>query len=332
MFSLTKNDLIFCQKKLKRQLSFLKNNYFISYDGNAKSFFDVSMSANISDKYYAEVSNRVNTITTLSRDNELIPVFLTITLNGCFRDSLKANFKRFNYQDIKSLPVELIYKLNNNVPFTIRDLVSVLNYNFHKFAMRLKRNCLTKNFCYIRTFEPHRDGVPHVHSLIFIPKNSLKYVLRIYKELFYAKQNLSVDKLDFNQIKNGEINGFQWTLTNACGYVMKYITKTFINFNENDELDFLHCWYIKYKVRRFLTSRTKIPLWVFRKINTIKSMRDFTNINILKSFENSFCEWDFEKKYIYLKFEYTNEVLIYDDGNLSYYLNSKLLKHYEKLE
>lgn len=51
----------------------------------------------------------------------------------------------------------------------------------------------------------------------------------------------------------------------AVGYIMNYITKT---FKDEANLKTQHAvyWYIKYKVRRFLSSRTLAPLSIYRKI------------------------------------------------------------------
>ena len=151
-----------------------------------------------------------------------------------------------------------------------------------------------------------------------------------YKDIFYAPQNLRNDRLTFEQRKNGEINGFQTSLQNATGYVMKYITKTFINYNETDEINEIQAWFIKHKIRRFLTSRTSIPLWVYRQINFIKGLRDFANLNILKDFDDTLIEWDYKSKFIFLSIPYTSEELIFENGHLLYYVCGRLKHEYKK--
>lgn len=330
-YGLSEFDLDFVRAKIKKQRDFLENAKFINSFGEEKTLLSVSKSANFSGSYYAEIANRTNTIHSLTVKNALVPVFLTITLNGCFRKALVGNFSTFTTKDIKSLPIEQKAKLNANECFNIRDLVNVLNYNFDKFNKRFRKIYPNEKMQYIRTFEPHKkDGVPHIHALIYVPKHTIPYLLQAYKDIFYASQNLRNDRLSNEQRKNGEINGFQITLKNATGYVMKYITKTFINYNETDEINEVQAWFIKHKIRRFLSSRTPIPLWVYRKINFIKGLQDFANLNILNDIDDTLIEWDYSDKSIFISIPYTSEELIYENGHLLYYVCGRLKHEYKK--
>ncbi|MBQ9876748.1 MAG: replication endonuclease [Campylobacter sp.] len=330
-YGLSEFDLDFVRAKIKKQRDFLENAKFINSFGEEKTLLSVSKSANFSGSYYAEIANRTNTIHSLTVKNALVPVFLTITLNGCFRKALVGNFSTFTTKDIRSLPIEQKAKLNANECFNIRDLVNVLNYNFDKFNKRFRKIYPNEKMQYIRTFEPHKkDGVPHIHALIYVPKHTIPYLLQAYKDIFYASQNLRNDRLSNEQRKNGEINGFQITLKNATGYVMKYITKTFINYNETDEINEVQAWFIKHKIRRFLSSRTPIPLWVYRKINFIKGLQDFANLNILNDIDDTLIEWDYGDKSIFISIPYTSEELIYENGHLLYYVCGRLKHEYKK--
>ena len=331
MFGLDEADFSIVKQKIDKQRKFLQDYKFVNSFGEERSLLSVSKSANFSSTYYAEVANRTNTIHMLSIKHELVPVFLTITLNGCFRKALVGNFATFTTKDIRSLPIEQKQKLNEGIPFSIRDLVNVLNHNFHKFTMRFRNAYKGDVFQYIRTFEPHKkDGVPHIHALIYAPRHTIPYLLKIYKDVFYAPQNLRNERLTAAQIANGEINGFQTSINNATGYVMKYITKTFINFNETDDINEVQAWFIKHKIRRFLSSQNPIPLWVYRKINFIKGLRDLGNLNILKDFNDTLIEWDYKNQSIFMSIPYTSEELIYEDGHLLYYVCGRLKHEYVK--
>ncbi|MCZ6157811.1 replication endonuclease [Campylobacter ureolyticus] len=331
LYGISKIDILYAQNKLEKQKEFLKSNSFLSSSGEFRTLLDISMSANLSKNYYSEVTNRVNTISNISRDNGYIPIFLTVTLNGCFRDALKGDFSRFKSKDLRYIPY--YYKENNtiNKPFlTIKDLVHILNYQFNLFNSRFSSKFKCVDRYYIRVFEPHKkDGVPHIHCLFYAPKHTIDYLFQIYKDIFNAPQNLKQNSLTSEQIKNGEINGFQWSLHNPTGYVMKYITKTFLNLEKDEELDYLSSWYLKYKVRRILTSRTPIPLWVYRKINFIRGLRDFSTLSYLKlDEEDCVIEWSFEKDYIFISIPQTFEELIYEKGHLLYYKFGKLKAEY----
>jgi hypothetical protein len=48
----------------------------------------------------------------------------------------------------------------------------------------------------------------------------------------------------------------------AVDYIMKYILKTFKDYN-NDNIQLVTYWYVKYRIIRFLTSRCLTPLFVY---------------------------------------------------------------------
>lgn len=314
---------------MQTQRDYLARSFYHSnFSGEIKSFLDLSMSANFSKKYYAELVNRSNLLNSYAFDYDLIPIFLTITLNGCFRKALNGDFASFKTTDKKFFDYTLKYKFSHNQAFNIRDLINLLNRQWNLFVMRIHRKYKNLTKFYIRCFEPHKkDGVPHIHALLYIPKYAFDYVFKIYKELFNAPQNLKQgNKLSKEQVKNGEINGFQWSLNNPTGYLMKYIYKTFINFNERQDLDYLSAWYVKYKVRRFLTSKTSVPLWIYRKINFFK--KDFYHLCNLVNNSDFLCEWSFDKKYFC--FVSDKESIEYNNGILIYKFMDRVLYRYEK--
>lgn len=232
-YGLSEYDLKICNEKLESQRAYLSQFFYKSnFTGEFRSFLDLSTSANFSKKYYAEVLNRCNLLNSYVFDYDLIPVFLTITLNGCFRKALNGDFGSFKTADKKFFDYALKYKFEHNQAFNIRDLINLLNRQWNLFVMRLHRKYENLTKFYIRCFEPHKkDGVPHIHALLYIPKYAFDYVFKTYKDLFNAPQNLKqVNKLSKEQIDNGEINGFQWSLNNPTGYLMKYIYKIFSSF------------------------------------------------------------------------------------------------------
>ncbi|MBN2965176.1 hypothetical protein JWV37_10320 [Sulfurospirillum sp. T05] len=328
-YGISKEDILIALEKIQNQRSYLENNVVLTGTGQFRSFADFSMSANLSKRYYAEVTNRSNTIHSLAMDCKHKPIFLTITLNGCWRDALRGDFGRFTAKDMQNIPTEVKYKINNQISLNIRDLVGVLNKLWDIFSNRAPFQGLRKRgekINYIRAFEPHKkDGVPHIHALLYIPSASIFQALESFKNVFHAPQNLKNNQLSIEQKFNGEINGFQFTLTNPTGYVMKYIQKTFVNVAEGQDMDELTAWYIKHKVRRFLTSRSTIPLWVYRKIFFME--KDLFTLSQLRKEEESVCEWDIETGYIRLSFPQIEKEIIYHKGSYTYTVAGRILAH-----
>lgn len=328
-FGISKNDLEYCNFKINRQRDWLSSQVFVGELGEIKSLLDCSHSANISPRYYAELNNRVNTIQDFCFNENLKSSFLTITLNGCFRDALQGDFTRFKLQDKAHLSFELKEKMSNNKPFTIKDLINHLNKLWHAFIKRIHTKYKNLKKYYIRAFEPHKkDGVPHIHALISYPDFAHDYILKTFKDIFNAPQNLKTNYLTKEQRAQGELNGFQWTLNNPTGYILKYINKSFINFDKTDELDSNAAWYVKHKVRRFISSRHQIPLRIYRKINFF--FKDFYNLCTLKNNDDWHCEWDLQEQYFRLENIKTSELIHYESGILTHSLKGVNLHNYTK--
>lgn len=333
LYGVSPFDVELCQEKLDSQMEYMRSFSFVNSLGQVRNLLDISMSANFSPKYYAEVSNRVNVFSSFAIDNFQVPVFLTITLNGCFRGALNGNYSKFKAIDYKYLPDEVKYKAKNLVPLSISDLIAVLNHQWRLFCRRFKDKFKKSDISYIRCFEPHKkDGVPHIHALFYVPSHTIDFMKRIYKDIFYAPQNLKTNAITSEQEKNGELNGFQTSINNPSGYVMKYIQKTFINLKETQDFDELSAWYVKHKVRRFISSRTKVPLWVYRKINFISTMQDFYHLNDLTNDHRAILEWNKKDDYIYINLPFNKEEIIYLNGRLEHYISGRLMNFYDRLK
>ena len=98
MYGLKEKDLKVIQKKHEVQRDYLDNNTFTTSTGQIKSLLDVSFHANHSKRYYSEIINKINTINDIisMEEIEYQSIFITVTLDGYFRDFLKGNFSRYN--------------------------------------------------------------------------------------------------------------------------------------------------------------------------------------------------------------------------------------------
>ena len=138
LYGVSPFDVELCQEKLDSQREYMRSFSFVNSLGQVKNLLDISMSANFSPKYYAEVSNRVNVFNSFAIDYFQVPVFLTITLNGCFRGALNGDYSKFKSIDYKYLPDEIKYKAKNLALLSISDLIAVLNHQWRLFCRRFK--------------------------------------------------------------------------------------------------------------------------------------------------------------------------------------------------
>ena len=336
LYGLTADDLQQMQDKIDKQRNYLENNHFHTATGQVKSLLDVSFSANMSERYYAQLSNKINTIADLAFNEHLKPVFLTITLDGFFRGFLKSDYRKWNKQT-DSVREEYLRHIPNNETygflhqtikegkkFTVKDLYNVLNHQWLNFAKSYSFKYLKKNdktFHYLKASEPHKDGTPHFHILLWIPEDFFIIFKKDFERCFPAPQN-HVKSTDADSNPD-DTKGFQTAIYNPVGYIMKYATKSFMDIKNNDELDYLQAWYIKHKIRRITTSHSTIPQWVYQKVFSIE--KSWLHITALKRAEPLLCEWNKEDDH-FMFIEQSGRCLQYDNGVLTLsYINSNII-------
>jgi hypothetical protein len=342
-YGLTLDDLKYCRKKIDGQKSYLSNNFFHTSTGQVKTLLDVSFSANISERYYSQLSNKINTMSDLAKSQFLKPVFLTITLDGFFRGFLTANYSKWDrlsvtQQDkyLRHIPNNEVYgflheKIYKRLSFTIKDCYNVLAFQWMNYAKSYSFKNLKKSgkqFIYLKAAEPHKDGVPHFHVLLWIPENYIEHFKKDFVRYFPAPRNKKLmtenDKeffirhkrypkigLDFN---DGDMYGFITLLHNPVGYIMKYATKSFMDLRTGEDLNYLQSWYIKHKIRRITTSHSTIPQWVYQKVFAIE--KDWYHLTDLNIREPMLCEWNKEDDHFTL-IEDNGRSLEYDRGVLT---------------
>lgn len=324
-YGLSSHDLKYCRDKIDGQKSYLSNNHFHTSTGQVKSLLDVSFSANISERYYSQLSNKINTMSDLAKSQNLKPVFLTITLDGFFRGLLTANYSKWDrlseiekFEYLRHIPNNEVHgflrdKIKERIKFTIKDCYNVLAFQWYRYSSgyafkKIKKD--GKQFIYLKAAEPHKDGVPHFHVLLWIPETFFESFKKDFKRYFPAPQN-------HKPIENGnegDSKGFQTAIHNPVGYIMKYATKSFMDLRTGEDLNYLQSWYIKHKIRRITTSHSTIPQWVYQKVFAIE--KDWYHLTDLNIREPMLCEWNKEDDHFTL-IEDNGRVLQYDRGVLT---------------
>jgi hypothetical protein len=251
-YGLYKHDLESVREKLRRQNNFLEYSY-ISNDQTGQTFClkDCIVSSNHNpQRYYGEIQNRINTLEREATNANLTPVFLTMTLPSEFHE-----MKTFNGK-LVSNP-----KYNGTAP---KEAVKILTKQFAKLRQDRSLKELTKaQRMYYRVNEPHKDGTPHTHILLFIPKDRIDRVEVAFNRLF-----LQVG------------NKFEKNIKSASSYIMKYINKTLPmskeQISESDQ--YINAWYVKHRVNRFCSSRSMAPMYLYRLLSHRFSLYGLTQV------------------------------------------------------
>jgi hypothetical protein len=251
-YGLTKNDLEVVREKLRLQNNFLEYSYITNdHTGQSFSLKDCIVSSNHNpQRYYGEIQNRINTLEREALNANLTPVFLTVTLPGEFHEMKHINGK-------------LVPNPNYNGT-TPKEAVKILTKQFAKLRQDRSLKELTKaQRMYYRVNEPHKDGTPHTHILLFIPKDRIDRVETAFKRLF-----LQVG------------NKFEKNIKSASSYIMKYINKTLPmskeQISESDQ--YINAWYVKHRVNRFCSSRSMAPMYLYRLLSHRFSLYGLTQV------------------------------------------------------
>lgn len=252
-YGLSANDLAVVREKIRKQKNFLAYSYVRNNEtGETFSLKDCIVSSNHNpQRYYGEVQNRVNTLEREALNAGLTPVFLTMTLPSEFHEMKRSG--------AKLIPNP---KFNGTTP---KEAVKVLTKQWAKLRQDRSLKELSKHQrMYYRVNEPHKDGTPHTHILLFIPKDRIDKVEAAFKRLF---------------IQVG--NKFEKNIRKASSYIMKYINKTIpLSKEQTSESEhYLNAWYIKHRINRFCSSRSTAPMYLYRLLHKRFTLFGLTQVH-----------------------------------------------------
>ncbi|ULO01289.1 putative phage replication initiation protein [Campylobacter sp. RM5004] len=335
-YGISSNDLYKCQQSFEKTLNYLKFHKVRNGLNKSKSLLEITFSSNFCQNYHNELLNRIEVLNAFNIEKHYTSIFITATLDSQYRDFLFADYSNLKASDLVSIPKHIKEKINQKLALTIVDLKDILNQKLKIFNNFYNRKYKAYKIKYCKVFEPHKKlGVPHLHMILFIPNNAeiIEDFKNAYMRLFPAPQNLRTDKLTLKQKQNGELNGFQTSINNSIAYIMKYLQKTFLNLKHNDinniKIDKLTAWYIKHKIRRFTMSRFLVPLWLYRKLNFIPSLRDYFHLNNELEKHNNILEKDYKNNKFFIHIETTNQTIIYENKHLIYESNNRIINEYK---
>ncbi|MBA1420896.1 MAG: hypothetical protein FAF03_08600 [Epsilonproteobacteria bacterium] len=339
MYGLTKKNKIQVLDKIEKQKDFLYSHY-IEVQGEkvqlASFFKNTFINA---DRYIAELQHRVWSLVEYAQNKELVNVFLTLTLpseyhpkktlrngkgNEKLIDNPKYAHKNIILYDIKTKEKATeyekmlfkYYKTTKSTRYTGKTKTVSLSPKDYEPKKASKE--LTKMFevirkdrsyqelekderVYFRVTEPHKDGTPHLHISLWIPKERVARFVQAVHRLYPAPMAdiaSTYIPTDYKLYKNvyrkwdKETNRFKWfdgykihaddksyiklQINDSIAYLMKYIYKTLDDLRDNKGITEITMWYILHGICRFYTSRTLISLNVYRPLGGRLSLLELT--------------------------------------------------------
>lgn len=198
-----------------------------------------------------------STILNLCVEKDLIPIFITLTLPSMFHPfssrKLKNrvifyNNKNFEYETISQSIIEG-YKLLNK---------------FHRDFYKQLKN-LDKKLMFINSTEYHKSLIPHTHLLIFVKREHLERVEKIFNKQVI---NHNLSRTDFQIIDN------EFNVEVVSSYIRKYMFKNLILKDDDIEVKSskitqsrMFDGFLKiFKIRQFKMSNLNLTLEIYNKV------------------------------------------------------------------
>jgi len=329
MYGLTEKNKEQVLDKIEKQKDFLYSHY-IEVQGEkvqlASFFKNTFINA---DRYIAELQHRVWSLVRYAQDKDLVNVFLTLTLpseyhpkktlrNGKIIDNPKYAHKNIILYDIhtkeKATEYEKMlfkyYKTTKSTRYTGKTQTISLSPKDYEPKKASKE--LTKMFetirkdrsyqdldkderVYFRVTEPHKDGTPHLHISLWLPKERVARFVQAVHRLYpapmadiattYIPQGYELYEKVYK--RNGVWNAgykshkddmsyIKLQIEDSVSYLMKYIYKTLDDLRDDKGITEITMWYILHGICRFYTSRTLISLNVYRPLGGKLSLLELT--------------------------------------------------------
>lgn len=230
---------LYSQKKEEKQQEFY-NKVYIQNRKTDEIFTIKKTLKSETQKYKQLTSLRVKELNRITQENNLIPIFITLTNPSKFHPFVSVKNQKNTY------------KLNKNYEFDdLKNCIDESYKNINIIYRELYKNIKTehKETKFTKIIEPHKSLVCHLHRLIFVKKENLESVKRKYLNIL-KKHNLK--SCQFEILK--KIKG--------SSYITKYILK---NFND-DDLHSLNGYKKLHKIRMFTMSNLKLSSSIFSKL------------------------------------------------------------------
>ena len=258
-YGMTQDNFLATKAKLQHQADYINASCIVNKaTGAITPLSKTVISAYHSpQRYYAEIQNRVNSLARTAFMQGLEALFITLTLPSIYHPMKEKNGELVPNKHYKGIePSEGAIALTNK---------------FARFRHDRSLKSVGKHErIYWRVIEPHKDGTPHLHMLLFLPIPLIPTAEKAFKRLYCT--NGHERKANTICSLGGDIDG-------AIGYVMKYINKVLplsksATLSEQDE--YLHLWYAYHRIVRFSTSRTLAPLAIYRLLFRFYDLRALT--------------------------------------------------------
>ena len=253
---------IYSEKKEEKQQNFF-NSVYIQNKKNGEIFTIKKDLESETLKYKNLIGLKVKELNRITKESDLIPLFITFTNPSNFHPFLCVNKK------------EKLYKLNKNYDFEdLKDCISESYKNINMIYREFYKNIKTfsKDIKFIKIVEPHKSLICHLHRIFYIHKKDINTIYNKYVNIL-KKHHLKQFK--FKILKNRK----------GSSYITKYILKNF----SKDDLQSLDGYKKLHKIRMFTMSNLDLKTDYFKKLYFNNKE---LNLKVIEEIKNKTSKYD----------------------------------------
>lgn len=170
----------------------------------------------------AQVYATTKAMEALGETYHFVPLFLTLTLPGCFHP--RTTFGVTNGSSAS----------NDNWIHGPKSQMEALNGAWRRFRARLAKTSEMRQFYGLKVIEPHKDGTPHMHALLWVPRtysddnlSSVDLVTRHLQAVLPGEHATKIEEISAEAATaKAKKTGKQVQSAAPSSYVLKYILKS----------------------------------------------------------------------------------------------------------
>lgn len=255
------SSLIEWQEQRRKNRDFFKSHELVDEDGNVSSLEEmINKSTSNPAIRRHELMARMAGVELVAQQRGDVGIFLTITCPSKYHSNIQSGHHNGKWN-------------HSTVAQAQRYLCRV----WSRATAKLKREELRPYG--FRVAEPHHDGTPHWHALLFMPKAEVKATVAILRAYFIAEDRDELGRNTGARFKSKKMDPRKGS---ATAYIAKYISKNIDGHALADELDdetgrplnetakYAMAWASLHRIRQFQPIGQP-PITVYRELRKLSN-------------------------------------------------------------
>lgn len=255
------SSLIEWQEQRRKNRDFFKSHELVDEDGNVSSLEDmINKSTSNPAIRRHELMARMAGVELVAQSRGDVGIFLTITCPSKYHSNIHSGHHNA--------------KWNHS---TVAQAQQYLCRVWNRATAKLKREDLRPYG--FRVSEPHHDGTPHWHALLFMPQAEVKAAVAILRDYFIKEDRAELGRNTGARFKSKKMDPRKGS---ATAYIAKYISKNIDGHALAGELDdesgkplnetakYAMAWASLHRIRQF-QPMGQPPVTVYRELRKLSN-------------------------------------------------------------